>query len=120
MARLGRSVDQQLRLELLDQSLNATTVPDVELAMREIATHRFQPFLVPAGIAGGTEELGPHVVVNTDDAPAPAVKVGHDLGADKPVRPGDQDGAHKLACERDFLGMGFNYIPPREWSSPHT
>jgi hypothetical protein len=111
MARLGRGVNHQLRLDLLDQVPNAVTVSDIELTMCEVVAGTFQPFLVPAGIAGGAEELRAHVVVNAHDTPTPAVEVGHDLRTDEPVRPSDQNGAHKLACEREFLGMGFQYIP---------
>ena len=111
MARLGRGVDQQLRLEVLDQFLDAMTVPDIELAMRKVTARLLQALLIPSCIAGGAEELGAHIVVNAHDTPAPAVEVGHDLRPDEPVRPGDQNCAHKLACERDFLGMGSNYIP---------
>ena len=105
MTRLGRGVHQQLRLELLDQDPNTITIADIELAMRKVVTRLFQPLLIPTGIAGWAEKLGAHVVIYAYDTPAPVVEMGHDLGTDEPVRPGDQNCAHKLACERDFLGM---------------
>lgn len=105
MTRLGRSVDQQLWLDLLDQVSNATTVSDIEFAMREVVAGTFQPLLIPAGIAGGAEEFGAHIVVNSNDTPASGIEVRHDLGTNESIRPGDQNGAHTLTCESDFLGM---------------
>jgi len=122
MTRLGRGVHQQLRLEFLDQDPNTITIADIELAMRKVVTCFFQPLLIPTGIAGWAEKLGAHVVVYAYDTPAPVVEMGHDLGTDEPVRPGDQNCAHKLACERDFLGMRIDYIsrPPQSSVSPNS
>jgi len=94
VTRLGRGVDKQLRLQLINQVANAVTVTDVEFAMREFAAGVFQPFLVPSGISCGAEKLGTHVVVNAHNMPAPAIEMGYDFGTDEPVGTRYQDGGH--------------------------
>jgi hypothetical protein len=83
VTRLSRGVDQKPRLKLPDQIANSVTIANVELLKSERPAGSLQPLLIPSRIARRSEKFGAHIVVNTDDIPAPTVEVRHDFGPDE-------------------------------------
>ena len=77
---------------------HAGAVADVQLVVREAGVQvALQPPLVPAGIAAGAEEIGPHVVVHAVDVPAQGVEMRDHLRADQSAGTGHQESHGNLA-----------------------
>ena len=56
VARLGRGVDEHIRLQLVDQREHGRAVTNIELVMAECGLGALQPVLVPARVAGGPKK----------------------------------------------------------------
>ena len=67
-----------------------------------------QPFLIPAGVALGTEEVGAHVVVEAVHRPPEVMEVRDHLRADQPVRAGNEQllGLQLMLPLGDVIGSG--------------
>jgi len=87
---LSRRMNNDIRPQFLEQTQHLGPVPDIEFMMAEIPTAFRKAPLVPAGIAPGTEEIRPHVVVHSVEFPAPCIKMTDDLGTDQTARTGYQ------------------------------
>ena len=56
--------------ELFQAGGHTRPVANVEFVVLETLVRGQEPFLVPAGVAGRAEEIGPHIVVHPVDRPA--------------------------------------------------
>ena len=84
MAGLGRSVDDDVGLNLGHEVEDPMTVSNVEFVMGESLQVRLEALLVPPGITLGAEEYGALVVINSLNLVAEFIgKIVTHLGADK-------------------------------------
>ena len=90
VARLGGAVDDQVEgtfgLEEISQPL---AVSDIQMVVAKMTCRFPQPLQVPLRVPFRTEEIGPHVVVDPDNALRATVEEADKLRADKPTRTGD-------------------------------
>jgi hypothetical protein len=94
VGRLRGGVDDQVGLGVFDEALHRGAVADVGLDVGEVFRFALEALEVPGGVALGSEKVGPHVVVDADDAVAAAVEVGDGFGADQSTGACDEDGLH--------------------------
>ncbi len=90
MAGLRRRVHHYVRPYGLHECQDASAVADVQFVVLEILVARFEAPLIPACVTLGTEEVGPHVVVNTVDRATLLPEIGDDLAPDQTARAGDE------------------------------
>jgi len=79
VARLSASVDNGKGSDFLEQRQHGGALADIEFMMQEILLRGGQAHLVPSGIAGGTEEIGAHVVVHAVYLPVIAAERSNDF-----------------------------------------
>ncbi len=91
MARLGCSVDDELRFQRLDAFEDCFPISDVEFVMVEARMGTFQPLLIPSRVTLRAEKVGPHVVVDSVDLPAESGKISNDFRADETGRTGNEE-----------------------------
>ncbi len=89
---LGRGVDDDRRLDGLDQRQDAGAVADVELVVDEARQLLREALLVPAGVTLRPEEDRPLVVVHAVDGVAQGGEINADFRADEARGTGDEDG----------------------------
>ena len=85
---LRGGVDDDGRLEGLDELQDGGPVTNIEFMMGEAGQHLPQALLVPAGIALRTEEGLALVVIHAVNGKAARVEEGGDFGTDQPGRAG--------------------------------
>jgi hypothetical protein len=72
---LGRAVDDQVGVNLLEDFRHGPPVPDVQRAMLETAAGLTQVPQGPGGVPLRPEEVGPHVIVNPVDPRAAMIEI---------------------------------------------
>ena len=87
---LGRGVDDDGRLERLDQLQDGGAVADIQLVVGEAGQRLPQPLLVPAGVALRAEEGLALVVVHPVNCKAAPMEEGGDFRANQAGRAGDK------------------------------
>ena len=74
-ASLERTVNQQVRLRLLNATLDGFLISNVDVVRCEVGRDGLESREIVGGISVGAEEVHPLVVVDSIDLPAPAIKV---------------------------------------------
>ena len=87
---LCRGMDHRLGPEPLHQLQDADSITDVEFVMGKPRILAAQALLIPARVTLGAEEVGAHVVVEAMDRPPEVVEMRNHLGADQPIRAGNE------------------------------
>ena len=93
MGRLGGGVNDDGGPQRAHEFEEAGAVPHVQLVVGKAPDFPLQPLLIPARVAGGTEENAPLVVVESVDGVALLGEIEAYFAPDKPRGPGDQDRA---------------------------
>jgi hypothetical protein len=109
VAGLSCGVHDGVRLDLLEEIEYSLAVADVELMVNETLDLAFKTVLVPTGIAFGTEENSPLVVIDTVNFPTFSREIKANLGADQTRGSCDQNLLHPLLL-RSVLN-NFGVIP---------
>ena len=91
VARLGGGVDDDGRLDLLDEGEDAGAIADIELVVDEALQFLGEAVLVPTRVTLRTEKHGALVVVHAMDGVALSGEIDADLRADEARGTGDED-----------------------------
>ncbi len=91
VARLRGAVDDEVERALVAKGPRQRgAIADVHVVRAKAPGRAAQALEVPAGASVGTEEVGPHVVVDPHDGTGARVEVEDELGADESAGPGDE------------------------------
>jgi len=90
VGRLSGGVGDVRRAQLFEEFQHPLAVADVELDVLKVLALLQQLALIPAGIPPGTEEISPHIIVDSVNPPAKCVKMTDDFRADESGGAGDQ------------------------------
>ena len=71
---LSGAVDDQVGSGVGDDAVHRCAVADVERVVFEARAGLLEPSKVPVGIATGAEEVGPHIVIDSEDVCLPRSK----------------------------------------------
>jgi hypothetical protein len=83
-------VDDRLWPHLLDEPEHTLSIADIEFVMSETPQRLREPALVPPGVARGSEEDRPLVIIDTMDVPSESVEVRRHFAANQPRRSSNQ------------------------------
>ena len=79
VGRLRGTMDNQIETLGVEERFQSDSVADVEIMVGEVRCYATQSLEIPAGVAGFTEKDLAHVVIDTVDLMALAVKMLHRL-----------------------------------------
>ena len=103
MRGLGRGVHDQLDVGAMrsEEPIDSSPIADIEILMSVAVQVALVLLHRPLGGCFGTEEVGPHVVVDADDDVELRREIADRLGSDEPTGSGDECDLHEASA---FLG----------------